>query len=125
MLEIIYTIVKAVCDYFQEQKKEERFREIRDYIYESKICMDKIRDCMEMSAQELAYKMLDDLRTEDREIITIMVYKLIQEGNFALAKDLNRLLGQDFRLSDESLYILKGYFSCERPTLFSLSPKVP
>lgn len=112
MLEIIYTIVKAVCDYFQEQKKEERFREIKDYIYESKICMDKIRDCMEMSAQELACKMLDDLRTEDREIITIMVFKLIQEGNFALAKDLNRLLGQDFRLSDESLYILKGYFSC-------------
>lgn len=110
MIEFIYTVIKAVCDYFQEQKNQERFQETKSYICESKECMNEIRDYMKISTQELAYKMLDDLRTKDRDKIKSMVQELIYKGEFDLAYDLNRLLNKDFRLQDESFYLLKGYF---------------
>ena len=111
MIEFIYTIIKAVCDYFREQKNQEHFQETKGYVYESKACMNEIRDYMKMSTQELAYNLLDDLRTTDREKIRIMVHEFIYKGEFELAYDLNRLLNKDISLSDESFYILKGYFS--------------
>jgi len=109
MIEFIYTVIKAVCDYFQEQKNQERLEETKGYIYESKEYMNEIRDYMKISTQELACKMLDDLRTKDRDKIRSMVQELIRKGEFDLAYDLNRLLGENFRLSEESFSILKGY----------------
>ena len=54
--------------------------------------MNEIRDYMKMSTQELAYNMLDDLRTKDRDKIRIMVQEFIYKGEFELAYDMNHFV---------------------------------
>jgi regulator of replication initiation timing len=109
---IIVGIIKAVYNFFQEKKAEQERMEIKHYMQESRRSIDGLREYMEIGIHELAEMMLNDLRTKDRMELRYIVQELIQKGEIDLAEELNRLLDNNFRLSNESFYILKGYFGC-------------
>jgi predicted RNA binding protein with dsRBD fold (UPF0201 family) len=109
---IIIGMIKAVYNFFQEKKVEQERIEIKDYVQESRKCIDSLREYMEIGIQELAGMMLNDLRTKDRMKLRYIVQELIRKGEVELAEELNFLLDDNFKLSNESFYILKGYFGC-------------
>lgn len=57
---------------------------------------------------------INDLQTQDQQLLKSIQQELIQKGQLELAEKINTILSDEFKVSPESFVILKSYLNSEQ-----------
>ncbi|AJQ27528.1 hypothetical protein [Pelosinus fermentans] len=57
---------------------------------------------------------INDLQTQDQQLLKSIQQELIQKGQLELAEKINAILSDEFKVSPESFVILKSYLNSEQ-----------